>query len=69
MVSKRPWKCKECGKRYANEVLAKEHVSIEHLKEDPYGCQVCHKTFSQGPKYSTHKNSHPGVKFSEKSMA
>ena len=54
-------------KKYANEVSAKEHVSIDHLKEDPYECQVCHKKFSRAAKFSNHKTTvHPGVKFKKK---
>ena len=66
-VDKKPWKCKRCGKKYANEVSAKEHVLIYHLKEDPYECQVCHKKFSRGAKFSNHKTTvHPDVKFKKK---
>ena len=57
-IDQKPWKCVECGKQYANEVSAKEHVSIEHLNIKPYECHVCHKTFSRGPKFSNHKSTH-----------
>ncbi|XP_077440514.1 uncharacterized protein LOC144062725 [Vanacampus margaritifer] len=56
-----PFKCSECGKRFAINARLKAHM-LTHTGEKPFSCLVCGKRFAIKQNMKRHMVIHTGVK-------
>lgn len=47
--------CSDCGKKFPNKTLLKDHVDWEHLKNFVHKCSVCEKVFKSHTSLYLHK--------------
>nr|XP_020009179.1 putative zinc finger protein 833 isoform X2 [Castor canadensis] len=59
--TKRPYKCKKCGKAFKWPCDLRNHERT-HTGEKPYKCQQCGKTFGCSTYYRRHARTHTGEK-------
>lgn len=57
----KPFKCTQCGKRFAVDVLYQEHLA-KHAGDKPYKCEVCPKQFNHKTDLRRHMCLHTGEK-------
>jgi DNA-directed RNA polymerase subunit RPC12/RpoP len=54
------YKCKECGKQFANPTNLKLHVKTVHLKEFRFSCEICGMGFTHMSHKRIHMRGHTG---------
>lgn len=60
-VSKKPFRCSDCGKRFTRNSHLKIHMRI-HTGEKPFSCSFCNKKFTQKIGLDNHLTTHTGEK-------
>ena len=57
-ISKKNFKCEECGRRFKQSNNRDRHYETIHLKELIYQCDICEKVFGRADSLKRHKNNH-----------
>lgn len=52
--------CKECGNSFKRAEHLRIHINGVHLKQKPYPCHYCRKSFSQSGDRNIHMRQHTG---------
>lgn len=52
--------CKDCGNTFKRAEHLRIHVNGVHLKQKPYPCHLCHKSFAQSGDRNIHMRRHTG---------
>ncbi|KAL9705583.1 hypothetical protein quinque_009101 [Culex quinquefasciatus] len=57
-----PFECGECGKRFKNEIMLRNHVTRVHEGVKRFGCLSCSKKFKTAAELQIHERSHTNLK-------
>ncbi|XP_059612833.1 uncharacterized protein LOC132259287 [Phlebotomus argentipes] len=50
--------CADCGKRFKKKCLVRNHIFRAHVKDMPFGCEVCNLRFSLESSLKAHRRLH-----------